>query len=201
MATQRLTRSHSERMLFGVCGGLAVYLDLDVTLVRAAFVLLALAGGSGVLIYLIAALLIPDEREVPMERVPPMPDEPGTETGAPPLEETAVTEEMALAGTAPARETVPPEGTAARPAADAASSSPEPPTLPPPILPPAPPAPPEDAVDRETTAGRRRSVFGVVLIVLGLLILLGQYVDIWRWAWPIALIVLGAFLLFWERRA
>jgi phage shock protein C len=178
-------------MLFGVCGGLAAYLDLDVTLVRVVFVVLALAGGSGVLIYLAAALLIPDEREVSVERVPPMPDEPGAEAGAGASlpEETAVTEEMAV--------TQEPGATGETSLEEGRAVTEE---MPPPLPPPMPPSPPE-TVDKETTASRRRNVFGIVLIILGVLFLLGQYIDLWRWAWPIALIVLGLFLLFWERRA
>ena len=46
-------------MLGGVCGGLAQYLKLDPTLVRIAFVLFSLGGGSGVLVYLVLLLLMP----------------------------------------------------------------------------------------------------------------------------------------------
>ena len=45
-ASATLTRPRTERMLFGVCAGFARYLDLDVTLVRVLFVILALAGGA-----------------------------------------------------------------------------------------------------------------------------------------------------------
>ena len=46
-------------MLGGVCGGLAQYLKLDPTLVRIAFVLFSLGGGSGFLVYLVLLLLMP----------------------------------------------------------------------------------------------------------------------------------------------
>jgi phage shock protein PspC (stress-responsive transcriptional regulator) len=55
----RLYRSTTDRMLGGVCGGLGGYLALDPILLRLFFVLLTLAGGSGVLIYLLLWLLIP----------------------------------------------------------------------------------------------------------------------------------------------
>jgi phage shock protein C len=48
-------------MVFGVCGGLAEYFDLDAVFVRLAFVLTVLAGGAGVLAYLILAIVMPDE--------------------------------------------------------------------------------------------------------------------------------------------
>jgi len=56
---KRLMRSQNDQMLGGVCGGLAQYLKLDPTLVRIAFVLFSLAGGSGVLVYLVLLLLMP----------------------------------------------------------------------------------------------------------------------------------------------
>lgn len=57
----RLVRSRTNVMLGGVCAGLGSYLGLDPTLVRLFFVILALASGSGVLIYLVLWLVIPAE--------------------------------------------------------------------------------------------------------------------------------------------
>ncbi|MFV8755423.1 PspC domain-containing protein [Nannocystaceae bacterium ST9] len=62
--TPRLYRSNDARMLLGVCGGIAQRLDLDPTLVRLAFVALFFFG-PGILIYLIAALVIPRAPELP----------------------------------------------------------------------------------------------------------------------------------------
>ncbi len=59
MMNQRLTRSQSERLIGGVCGGMAHYLRLDATVVRLAFVLLALAKGFGLLVYVILLILMP----------------------------------------------------------------------------------------------------------------------------------------------
>lgn len=61
---RKLTRS-SERMIGGVCSGLARYLNLDPVLVRLVFIALALVNGLGVLIYLIMWLLVPDEAAGP----------------------------------------------------------------------------------------------------------------------------------------
>ena len=60
MVTKRLYRSRKERMLAGVCGGLAEYFDIDPTIVRLAFVLLALAGGPGIVVYIIMAIVVPE---------------------------------------------------------------------------------------------------------------------------------------------
>ena len=58
---KRLYRSKTERMIGGVCGGLAQYLNLDPTLVRLFFLLLLLLPGPGVVIYLIMWAITPLE--------------------------------------------------------------------------------------------------------------------------------------------
>ena len=58
---RRLYRSRTNRMLGGVAGGLAEYLQVDSALVRLAFALLVLAGGAGFLGYIIAWIVIPEE--------------------------------------------------------------------------------------------------------------------------------------------
>jgi phage shock protein PspC (stress-responsive transcriptional regulator) len=57
----RLTRSRTDVMIGGVCSGLGKYFKIDPTLVRLIFVLLTLAGGSGVLVYFILWIVIPRE--------------------------------------------------------------------------------------------------------------------------------------------
>jgi phage shock protein C len=57
----RLYRSRSDRMLFGVAGGMAEWLELDPSLVRLVWALLIVAGGVGLLLYIIAAIVIPEE--------------------------------------------------------------------------------------------------------------------------------------------
>lgn len=61
---KRLTRSKTNRMLFGVCGGIGEYFGIDPTLVRLAFVLLTLANGIGLVIYLILAIIMPSGESV-----------------------------------------------------------------------------------------------------------------------------------------
>jgi phage shock protein PspC (stress-responsive transcriptional regulator) len=58
---KQLRRSRSERMVAGVSGGLGRYFDVNPVFYRVGFVVLALLGGAGILIYLAAALVIPDE--------------------------------------------------------------------------------------------------------------------------------------------
>ena len=48
-------------MLFGVAGGMARYLDIDPSIVRIVWALLVLAGGAGFLLYIVAAIVIPEE--------------------------------------------------------------------------------------------------------------------------------------------
>jgi phage shock protein C len=57
-----LRRSRGDRVIAGVCGGLGRYLGVDPVLLRVAFVVLAIAGGSGILFYVVAWIVIPEER-------------------------------------------------------------------------------------------------------------------------------------------
>jgi phage shock protein C len=57
---KKLTRSSRDRVIAGVCGGLGEYFGIDPVLFRILFVVATLAGGSGVLIYFVLSLAIPD---------------------------------------------------------------------------------------------------------------------------------------------
>ena len=59
--SRRLTRSRTDRMIAGVCGGFAAYSGIDANIVRLVMVLLAVFGGSGVLLYLVAWAIVPVE--------------------------------------------------------------------------------------------------------------------------------------------
>jgi phage shock protein C len=50
-----------EKKLFGVCSGLANYLDLDPTVVRVGFVLAVILGGVGILVYIVLAIVMPEK--------------------------------------------------------------------------------------------------------------------------------------------
>ena len=63
---KRLTKSKTDRKLFGVCGGLGGYFGIDPTLVRLAFVVLTLFEGLGLVLYIILAIIMPSEMDVEM---------------------------------------------------------------------------------------------------------------------------------------
>lgn len=56
---KKLYRSRDERMLAGVCGGLAEYFHIDPSLVRLFFVLFFFLGGSALLVYIVMWLIVP----------------------------------------------------------------------------------------------------------------------------------------------
>lgn len=56
---KRLYKSKKNKMLAGVCGGIAEYFNIDPTLVRLGWAILCMFAGSGILAYIIAAIVIP----------------------------------------------------------------------------------------------------------------------------------------------
>ena len=58
---KKLTRSRNNRMIAGVCAGIASYFDIDPTIVRLVFVAFALLGGPGFIAYIVALILMPIE--------------------------------------------------------------------------------------------------------------------------------------------
>lgn len=65
---ERLYRSRTDRMIFGVAGGMARWLDVDPAVVRLVWALLIIAGGVGLLLYIVAAIVVPEE---PLGAMPP----------------------------------------------------------------------------------------------------------------------------------
>lgn len=64
---KRLYKSSEEKMLAGVCGGIAEYFDLDPTIVRLAWAIFSAFAGTGVLIYILAAIIMkenPDSTDI-----------------------------------------------------------------------------------------------------------------------------------------
>lgn len=57
--TKKLYRSNDKRIA-GICGGIAEYFNVDPTIIRLAWIVFMLIGGSGILAYVIAAILIPE---------------------------------------------------------------------------------------------------------------------------------------------
>jgi phage shock protein C len=60
-STRKLYRSKTDRKVAGVCGGLAQYFNIDPTLIRVLFVVLAILGGSGLVLYLALWIIVPNE--------------------------------------------------------------------------------------------------------------------------------------------
>jgi phage shock protein C len=152
MEPKRLYRSRTERVLAGVCGGLAEYFNVDPLLIRVLFVILALVGGGGFLIYLILWIVT---QEDPGQFAVPKGGDPSsaTFTQTPPSE----------------------------PEQSYASPKPGP-------VPPVRPRP------------RRRFrglIGGLVLITLGVLFLIQEFVESADFGdlWPILLVVIGLGLL------
>lgn len=60
---KKLTKSTSNKMICGVCSGFAKYFDIDPTIVRLIWALLVLCAGTGVLAYIICAIVMPDSED------------------------------------------------------------------------------------------------------------------------------------------
>lgn len=61
---KRLYRSTNNQMLAGVCGGIAEYFDLDPTMVRLGWAVFCAFAGSGIWVYILAAIIIPKDVDV-----------------------------------------------------------------------------------------------------------------------------------------
>jgi phage shock protein C len=79
MESKRLYRSKTNRMIAGVCGGLAEHFNIDPTIVRIIIIALAIAGGPGILIYILLWIVVPEEGETS----PPGPIAPAPPTSPP----------------------------------------------------------------------------------------------------------------------
>jgi len=157
---KRLYRSRSDRMLWGVCGGLAKYFGMDPTIVRVLAVLLIFANGLGILAYIIMAIVVPLE---------------GSKAAEPKEAMKENVEEM--------KETASELGREVR--STFAEEEEE-----------------SEAVDK--VRHRRRSILGILIIVIGLLFLLGS-LDLFWWfswgnLWPLILVAVGLLIIFSTRR-
>ena len=61
---KKLYKTEQGKMVCGVCGGMAEYFGIDPSIVRIGWVLLSFAYGSGLLAYIIAAIILPDKSKV-----------------------------------------------------------------------------------------------------------------------------------------
>lgn len=186
---KRLYRSRRDRMVGGVCGGLAEHFGVDVTIVRLATVALALVtSGAGVLAYIILWVLVPEEPvegSTTMSDTTPVPvpvPEPGPQPAEPPADAA---------------------GAAAAPTYSAPVEPPVPPTAPPAQPAPAPyPVPQPVTGHRGAREARNGGMMGgVILIVLGGIFLVSQFVpgiDIGK-LWPLILIAIGVGIILRRR--
>ena len=61
---KRLYRTEDDVKLFGVCGGLAEYFNIDSTIIRIAWILLTLAYGFGLIAYIVCAICMPKKSDI-----------------------------------------------------------------------------------------------------------------------------------------
>ncbi len=61
---KKLYKSKTDKKLCGVCGGLGEYFEIDSTLVRLGWVIFTFLGGSGILAYIVAAIVMPEYQGV-----------------------------------------------------------------------------------------------------------------------------------------
>lgn len=157
---KRLYRSRSDRMIWGVCGGLAKYFDMDPTIIRIIAVLLIFANGLGILAYIIMAIVVPLESS-----------------------ESAEPKDVVRENVEEIKEATKEIGRQFR--ATFAG---------------------EEAKSKDTGKGRHRgrAALGIIVIVLGILLLLGNVNLLWwlRWTylWPLILVAVGLLIIFSARR-
>jgi phage shock protein PspC (stress-responsive transcriptional regulator) len=215
--TERLYRHPTDRSIAGVAGGLAVWLDIDPSLVRIAWVLLAIfSGGIFVLVYLVMMIVVPlpPAGWVPRPRasVPGQGWQPGTARWGPPTDPSAWGAPTDPSGAwGPAVPPAPDWGTPPMapppgfvPGAPGAPGSPSAPGGP--GAPATSGRPPQDASTTPASSpapawnpprtGNAGIVAGVVLIGLGVWFLVDQFIDVnWDLLWPVAIMVLGGALI------
>jgi phage shock protein PspC (stress-responsive transcriptional regulator) len=183
---ERLYRSVDDRVIAGVCGGLADRLGVDPSLVRIMWVLLTVAsGGLFFLLYIVMAIVVPEDEQLPYFPPAPMPP-PGApgEAGTPAAGLAEASTSGAPGVAAPGGP--PPGGSWGQPASEAQWRA-------------------QARAERRAARAARRAqrpgqasmVLGVILVLLGIWFLLEEYVpafDAGRF-WPFVIIFLGVVLL------
>jgi len=167
-------------MISGVCGGLAEYLSLDPTLVRVGIVLLAIVSqGSIVIAYFVMALVVPEE---------PLGD------SVPAWDAPVITAPVDQGGTAMNEEqttgTSVPENTVFEAPQSTEYQAPVPPAT--------QWTPPPTQAPESRRRGRSGVGFGIVLVLIGVLLLVNEFVpgvDVWRF-WPLLIVAAGLSAVF-----
>jgi phage shock protein C len=188
----RLYRSRTDRMIAGVAGGLAERYDLDPSLVRIGWALLMLVtGGLFFLLYIVMAIVVPEE---PLEMTAPT-GPMGTE--APMTQPTSGTDPTATGGEAGPSPTA---EAAAVGATGWAATGTVPPGGPAPATGTAPAMSARDArraARRERRDSSAPLIFGAILVIVGILAFAGQVfpeLD-WDFLWPMVLVIIGGALI------
>lgn len=180
---ERLYRSRTDRVLFGVAGGIADWLDVDPSVVRLVWVILVLFGGAGLLLYIIAAIVIPEEPYEAVGMPPGMAGMPagavaGTTPGAPGDAASGATGAVPGTGVTPPPGAVPTTAWTTYAEARAARRA-------------------ERAARRAERGNGAGIVFGVILILVGGWFLLRTAIPTLddRWLGPGVLVVIGLLLV------
>ncbi len=156
---KKLYRSRTDRMLWGVCGGLARYFNIDPTIVRLIAVLTIFIDGLGILAYIILAIVVPLE---------------GSKTAEPKATIKENVEEMKTTATDLGRQFRSGFGQ-------------------------------EKAPAEEVPRPRQGNliIVGVILLILGVVFLMGNFNIFWWWRWgtlwPLILVAIGV-LIIWSAR-
>ncbi|HEY3316631.1 MAG TPA: PspC domain-containing protein [Bacillota bacterium] len=161
----RLYRSRHERVIAGVCGGLAEYFRVDVTVIRLLWAVAVFAAGTGVIAYIVAVLIIPEE---------PYGYNGGySSSGGPGSGPTGPTGTSGT-GTDAGSGAAGPTG----------SSSPSGPAR-------------VNGSRWPHSTGNPSAVFGWILLGLGLVFLVRNFLPWigWGWFWPLALVAFGLVIL------
>ena len=142
----KLYRSRADRMLFGVCGGIGEYFKIDSVIIRLIFIVLTIAGGSGIILYIIAAIIIPEE--------------PNSEEKKPVDTQGKKTANKESSGAVFAHKF-------------------------------------QQAFKFQDTFYSREMTFGLIVILIGLVILIGNYFPVFTLSklWPLILIAIGAVII------
>jgi phage shock protein PspC (stress-responsive transcriptional regulator) len=211
---ERLYRSRDDRMLFGVAGGMADWLDIDPAIVRIVWALLIFAAGTGILLYIVAAIVIPEE---PLDRADvavPMGGGPASGV-APAAAPGPVADPGELAVTAASGVTTAGGGDAAAAGAAAPAAAAPAAAAPGAGPPPTPATTPTSAwgypsrrearearrAERRAARGQREGngvlILGVILIAIGGWLLARMYIPFFddRIVGPAFLVVVGILLL------
>jgi phage shock protein PspC (stress-responsive transcriptional regulator) len=170
MNAHHLYRSRDDRILAGVAGGLADLWDADPSLVRIVWALLViLTGGIALVIYIVMALVVPDEDDVLLATPAVGTDDPAAASAASAASATSATSAASPAIVREQMRTARREARAARRAARSGEGR-----------------------------GRSGAVVvGVLFVLLGVWFLVREYLPTvdWDWFWPAALVGLGVVVL------